>query len=332
MNEQALIDAILAAPDEDAPRLVYADYLAEQEDPSAEVIGLEVAQAREVPDSPAWRDLERRLVGPRERAADLEVAPGVRLERVRGLVERVLGSVGEVAAHAAGLFARHPFLCRLELWSYASDDDERVLGPAWRDRLVEVVCVGLIGHHAARLPRLRDLRIAGLSALPGELLRDTRLRSLRVTHGPWAEAQVRQLLGAGTLGGLASFGITHSGLGVAGCATLAKLAPPTLRRLALNFNDVGHMSLAPILQSLRALEALELEHTKLAERGFELLVRAAPPGLRELRLAHTRITDGSARILCGFPGELAVLDVRDSGLSDEARVAIRERFGDVVLL
>jgi uncharacterized protein (TIGR02996 family) len=55
-DDSAFIRAIAADPDDDAPRLVYADYLEESGDPSrkarAELIRFQVSAAREMPEDP----------------------------------------------------------------------------------------------------------------------------------------------------------------------------------------------------------------------------------------------------------------------------------------
>jgi uncharacterized protein (TIGR02996 family) len=43
---QALLDDIIAAPDDDAPRLVYADWLLAREDPRGELITVQCELAR----------------------------------------------------------------------------------------------------------------------------------------------------------------------------------------------------------------------------------------------------------------------------------------------
>jgi uncharacterized protein (TIGR02996 family) len=75
MNEQALLQAILDVPEDDAPRLVYADWLDEHGGPEerarAEIIRLEVAHAR-LPsgdprveeDEERWLDLVENHVRP----------------------------------------------------------------------------------------------------------------------------------------------------------------------------------------------------------------------------------------------------------------------------
>ena len=54
-DEQAFLAEILAAPDDDTPRLIWADWLEEQGDPRAEFIRVQCAAAR----LPAW-DVRRR--------------------------------------------------------------------------------------------------------------------------------------------------------------------------------------------------------------------------------------------------------------------------------
>ncbi|MBA3541481.1 MAG: TIGR02996 domain-containing protein [Deltaproteobacteria bacterium] len=46
MDERDLIAAVAEAPDDDAPRLVYADWLMERGDPRGELVALQCALAR----------------------------------------------------------------------------------------------------------------------------------------------------------------------------------------------------------------------------------------------------------------------------------------------
>jgi uncharacterized protein (TIGR02996 family) len=63
-DDPAFIRAIAASPDDDAPRLVYADYLDETGDPAkaarAEFIRVQIEKARLVPDTPRWTELWHR--------------------------------------------------------------------------------------------------------------------------------------------------------------------------------------------------------------------------------------------------------------------------------
>lgn len=63
-DDPAFIRSIAASPDDDAPRLVYADYLDETRDPAkaarAEFIRVQIEKARLVPDTPRWTELWHR--------------------------------------------------------------------------------------------------------------------------------------------------------------------------------------------------------------------------------------------------------------------------------
>src|SRR5438067_7515657 len=60
-DDPAFIRAIAASPDDDAPRLIYADHLDETGDPvkaaRAEFIRVQIEKARLVPDTPRWTEL-----------------------------------------------------------------------------------------------------------------------------------------------------------------------------------------------------------------------------------------------------------------------------------
>jgi uncharacterized protein (TIGR02996 family) len=92
MTEDALLAAVLAAPLEDAPRLVYADWLEEQGDPRGEflriIVRLETLAGREAPpEMSAKLKWVREVAGLRNRLRELrQVVPGewaLRLFRVQ---------------------------------------------------------------------------------------------------------------------------------------------------------------------------------------------------------------------------------------------------------
>src|SRR5436305_13006648 len=68
--EHPFIAEVRAHPDEDEPRLIYADYLEEAGEEQGELIRVQVALARLPPGDPARRELELReealLAGPAE--------------------------------------------------------------------------------------------------------------------------------------------------------------------------------------------------------------------------------------------------------------------------
>jgi uncharacterized protein (TIGR02996 family) len=75
-HDEAFLQAVLEAPDDDTPRLIYADWLEEQNDPRGELIRLQAQLARvgaDDPRRPALEERERRLFA--EQAPHLSRSP-----------------------------------------------------------------------------------------------------------------------------------------------------------------------------------------------------------------------------------------------------------------
>src|SRR4051812_47076638 len=62
-HDDAFLQAIIENPDDDTPRLVYADYLDERGDPRGEFIRVQIALARLPDDHPRREGLEARERG-----------------------------------------------------------------------------------------------------------------------------------------------------------------------------------------------------------------------------------------------------------------------------
>ena len=189
-TEAALLRAIRAMPDEDTPRLIYADYLDEEGDgPRAEFIRAQVERARLPERDPARAALEDRehdLLAEHERAW-----LGVPADAVAGLTEWEFerGFVNEVAANPAFMLTAGADLCaahpvrrwRVQGGQADMTEDLREAGrQAWFVQLEAVdlagwyTTVGELGPFLCRsnFDRLRELDITGrpgLDALP-ELL------------------------------------------------------------------------------------------------------------------------------------------------------------------
>src|SRR3954471_13618531 len=97
-DDPAFIRTIAASPDDDAPRLVYADVLDETGDPAkqarAEFIRVQIEKARLVPETPRWNELWDRdtalLDCARQWRAELPAIDGVQYAGfVRGFIDRV---------------------------------------------------------------------------------------------------------------------------------------------------------------------------------------------------------------------------------------------------
>lgn len=126
-DADAFLDAIFAAPDDDLPRLVYADWLDEHDQPErAEFIRVECEAARTDRDSPAYPTLLRR--SDRLRAAHLVrwfgplVHPTVADHIItrRGFVDTLVLSADKFTAHADIIFAHAPLLRELNITTGAN--------------------------------------------------------------------------------------------------------------------------------------------------------------------------------------------------------------------
>src|SRR5947209_2285796 len=113
-EEQALLTAIVAQPDEDTPRLVYADWIEEHGQPErAEFIRLQIQEANLADGAP-----EREKVAERRRAlekahedewvADLPAAVARRAKFERGFVTKLDTSAAAIARVPKRVWARHP--------------------------------------------------------------------------------------------------------------------------------------------------------------------------------------------------------------------------------
>src|SRR6476659_1135869 len=108
-DESALLAAIRAAPEDDAPRLVYADWLDEHGQPErAEFIRVQIELARR--DAPALRRRQAELLAEHHDAfAGPLAAPGLRYVFRRGFIAGL--------AHT-GVFATSQRSSRADQWSY----------------------------------------------------------------------------------------------------------------------------------------------------------------------------------------------------------------------
>jgi uncharacterized protein (TIGR02996 family) len=248
-TDEALLRAVLADPEDDAPRLIYADWLDEHGDcDRAEFIRLQIALARDGKDDPRLRQREHQLLtahGPRWAGA-LE---GTALSWTfrRGFVEEA-----EVAAPV--------FLSRGEsLFEVA---------PV---RTVKLVRVGLSGLRLASCPALA--RVVGLDLSGAHLWAShlatllasphlTRLESLSLAYGSCAQSGVAVLTGAPVLDSLTRLDLRENRIRNAGAVLLA--ACPRLARLRI----------------------LDLRNSGIGEEGGNAL--AASPHLGNLSLLDLR--------------------------------------------
>ena len=278
----ALWAAILAAPDQDGPRLVYGDLLLGRGDVHGELIQIQCSNS---PDS-ALRRREAELVADRGRW------------------------LGGLAPFATEYTLRRGFLDALVLE-----------GPRVPEaRLAELIAdprVALLSSLRIREGALGAPAAAALaSALGGTL---ARLRALALDRNPIGDAGAAAL--APAIERLELLHLTNAELGDAGARALAEGPDTALRDLDLCFNRIGAAGAAALVGAprLARLARLDLTGNPIgADEAVQVAQRLALPELRDLDLSWCGLGPaasslGTARCLEG----LAVLDLCGNGLGDE---------------
>ena len=345
---EALLAAIIESPEEDAPRLVYADWLQAQGDPRGELIQLQ-CQLSAAPDDErrrAIRIAENKLLaahGAAWLAPVREVLPepdpvvGHKLELVRGFVERAQLTVDCVPAFAA-LWERAPLLRALRL--SASVMLELPVKKPSLDRVFE----------APQLARLRELELmfggagnAGAKAV-ARASHLSGLRSLQLSFSVWGEGAgifergeedlaldddgVRELARSPHLANLESLLLDSNRITSTGVAEIAH-GPWKLRRLELGNNLLEPTTLARSLEgpALANLEVLGLGGTVIDATSIAALVSSpALANLRELDLEKCHLGVAGIEALCkalSLPA-LRSLRLERNALCDKGAFAMAE--------
>src|SRR5947209_6703837 len=209
-HADAFLQAILDAPDDDAPRLLYADWLDEHGDPDrAEFIRVQIALAARRSASPGlWRrEQELLALHEQEWAAPVRGVANAWTFR-RGFIEEVRADALALAEGADDLFRQAPVRSLQLAWTLTTP--QRRLLPA---RLAE--CPHFVRLQALDLSGCCFLHDYGLSAfLASPYL--TNLTSLRLNGCVIGDAGVRVLAGWPFLTRLTHLDLCGNGVSVAG--------------------------------------------------------------------------------------------------------------------
>jgi len=277
-------DGFLAAirddPDDDATRLIYADWLEEQDEAArAELIRVQVERDRLPPADPAWARLDARaqaILGEHEAAWTAALRPlvvGWKYEFVRGLIDEVELDAAQFAGHADAVLAAAPTAAL------------RVHVDGWQGVQTLVRC--------KQLSQVR--RLVLLSPLPSRSLGLDRL----------GRAGARVLAESPNIANLKSLSLAGHSLGQPGVQALAgSRYLKNLESLDLTDNNLAG-SAVPILASspnLPRLRRLVLANNRLTDSDARSLAQAPHfPELRELDLSGNGITREGASALRQSP-------------------------------
>ena len=330
-DERAFLEAVRAQPDDDTPRLVFADWLDErgQGDDAARA-ALIRAQCRleRLPDgrerSAAGREVKALLKAHAKawtaplRAAGL----GDDWTFRRGFIDAGALTPTHFVKHAELIF-RHAPLLRAVRFPHAQSEVTQLAACPYLARLAAVDLTQMCT--CGRCPidaELRDLfrspHAAGLERL--SVARD------RIDAG-----MVRALVASSLLIRLTALDLFGNPVGAAGLGVLAEARRlPRLEELTLGgdpFDAGGADALSRI--HLPALTRLRLSSAAVRPAAVRALVAASFfPDLTELDLSDNRIGEGGAAALAKLhpSAKLTVLDVRRNGLSEKAIRALKARF------
>jgi uncharacterized protein (TIGR02996 family) len=319
LADDALLEACRAAPDDDAPRLVWADAVGGER---GELVVLQCDLARgglPPAEAAARRRRERELLARHGAAwAGLEAFRS-RFEFRRGFVEAVELDARTFASYGEAIFRRAPLLRSLTAGLTATDDDPSdgpiarlrrlTEAPAfWRLGGLDLAGVGVQARAYGYDPGFdgRGDEAARLLAASGAV---AQLDALGISSSGLTAAGVHHLVASGELAHLEALWLRGHDLGAD--ALLAVLArAPRLRSLDL-YGAADLEAIAPALPPLAELHLSGIGDAALAALGGS---RAAPT-LERLRLTLGAIGDVGA--LRAFP-RLRELDLRVARLGDPA--------------
>jgi uncharacterized protein (TIGR02996 family) len=319
-ENEAFLQAIIENP-EDAPRLVYADWLDEHGQPErAEFIRLQCRLARGATDPDSLRRLRERE-GQLLRAHELRwTAPlhGLvqRARFVRGFPERVTLTGEEFLAHADAVFRRAPV--------------RHVILTEVAGRLPQLTD----SPHLGRAGTLEFRTFAGLDVrtLVGSPHLG-RLTGLILRYGCVEDEGAAALADAPALARLTTLDLYACGLGPGGVRAIA--ASPWLAGLTdlvLGGNeeagDEGALALAGAGSRLSRLTRLHLSFAGVRDAGARALAASpALAGLRALDLGYNAVGAAGARALADSPHlrSLTQLVLRGNPLGRRARQALATR-------
>jgi uncharacterized protein (TIGR02996 family) len=333
-DERGLLEAVRAEPEDDAPRLVYADWLEEHgQDERAELIRVQVALERDGPSEPLLareRDLLTR------RAAEwLRPLADIGLRFDRGLAVACWTSLPQFEAGTARLAEAGDPPWVAERWLHLS-------GPRFEEAAFQALV------ESPGYARLTRFYLGGFRASSGDQVwllgataamaralaaspRSASLRRLWLINAALGVAGAEALATSPHLGRLRWLSLRHSNLTPGGVAALAHSAALAgLTALSLDWGGAeGDEAIRALAapRGLSRLESLNLSQNRVGDARLRRLLRAPWVGqLKELRLTNNLIRDRGAKEIaaCAALSGLRLLHLAANQFGDEGAAALLE--------
>jgi uncharacterized protein (TIGR02996 family) len=319
-----MLDAIFAAPREDGPRLVYADFLMEQQDPRGDFIRMQ-CDAAALPVGPQRNELEQRAAELLHHHKATWAPGGLEWRFVRGFPATVKLAASVLQANAA-LLESVPTFEGLELNFHGVTE---ALAAVWvrqfrlpvfqRCRSLRLTwhvpaTVVLALTEQAWLSKLESLQVSWVSLGPpawkalGEC---TALRNLKTLDlglsGATDETFVE--LSALPWPWVQKLRLSNNQLGTRTCEVLARSkAWSGVKHLDLSWNRVGKRGGAALAASelISHLETLDFSHDQVGDETCVALALAQPKRLKWLGLTQSRVSERGLVALSRAMPELVV--------------------------
>jgi uncharacterized protein (TIGR02996 family) len=315
MNAEAFLADVLEHPDDDTPRLVYADWLEDHgQAERAEFIRTQcqLAQVDEFDDRRPellWRQTELfRLHGVAWSKPLLKFTK--RVEFVRGFIGRMTLTGAKFLKSAGDVFARTPLreVRLLQADARTVDELEIVDELAACEALARLRALDL---HSCRLGAARTVTLMGSPFLAG-------LEELNLGHVHCRLGGARAVCAAEQLGGLRTLYLNNNDLADDVVPLLAGSRPlRQLTRLSLAHNRLSAAGVEALtrIEHLSGLVDLDLSENVLGDEGAISLAGSDRwQNLRRLSLGGTAIGRDGARALAGSPHLAGLRNLELEGL------------------
>jgi uncharacterized protein (TIGR02996 family) len=344
-HDKAFLQAVCEAPEDDTPRLVYADWLTDHGQPErAEFIRVQVELTRTPKYDARWVELrvrERTLWKAHGQTWRKEVHAWAaqKVTFRRGFAAEVECTATEFLRDGAGLFRRTP-LEEARLGNASAVVDKLVESPLLvrlsRLTLKNPLPVAQI-QLLAKSPAVANLRslsfnLPSVGPQAAEALAGsphlTRLHELTL-HG-WPSIGDQGFIALATsphLAGLEKLWLNNNQIGAVGIQALLASEWKQIKSLRLPVNNIGPAECEVLAQWLAGIQLEELDLNRNRGLGDGVRALAGCPGLsrlRVLRLIECALTDGGVQALASSPylGEVRYLNLAGNPIGDAGAEAL----------